>query len=246
MNRWLESLITFIYPAACRCCETPMGVGQVHYICDTCWEQVEFLSTPWCGLCGTPNQFCTSNRHGVCSDCRAQPPLYDKRRAIAFYEPTVREAIHLFKYDKKQIMARHLNQLIQDHPPEDLAGADYDFLIPIPLHTRRHRDRGFNQSEWIAQSIAEIWDIPVRTDILFRIRDTAPQSSMNSREERIENIADAFEVPSLATICDQRILLVDDIYTTGTTVDEASRVLLIGNPAVVDVLTLARSRPPRN
>ena len=223
-----------------------MGVGQVHYICDTCWEQVEFLSPPWCGLCGTPNQFCTSNRHGVCSDCRAQPPLYDKRRAIAFYEPTVREAIHLFKYDKKQIMARHLNQLIQEHPPEDLYGADYDFLIPIPLHTRRYRNRGFNQSEWIAQSIAEIWNVPVRTDILFRIRDTAPQSSMNSREERIENIADAFEVPSLATICDQRILLVDDIYTTGTTVEEATRVLLIGNPAVVDVLTLARSRPQRN
>jgi ComF family protein len=220
-----------------------MGVGGVHYICDTCWEQIEFLSTPWCGLCGTPLNFSVSNPSDVCADCRKQPPRYGKRRAIAFYEPTVREAIHLFKYDKKRILAKHLNQLLQEHLPADLSATDYDFLLPIPLHTRRHRDRGFNQSEWIAQSIAEIWNVPVRTDILFRIKDTAPQSSMNSREERMKNIADAFEVPSLATISNQRILLVDDIYTTGTTVDEASKVLLTGNPAEVDVLTLARTRP---
>lgn len=220
-----------------------MCVGGVHYICDTCWGQIEFLSRPWCELCGTPLSFSASNPSDVCADCRKQPPRYGKRRAIAFYEPTVREAIHLFKYEKKRILAKHLNLLIQEHLPADLSGTDYDFLLPIPLHTRRHRDRGFNQSEWIAQSIAEIWNVPVRTDILFRIKDTAPQSSMNSREERIENIADAFEVPSLATISNQRILLVDDIYTTGTTVDEASKVLLTANPAEVDVLTFARTRP---
>lgn len=245
MNTWLESLITFIYPAKCRCCEMPMGVGGVHYICDTCWEKIEFLSTPWCGICGTPLNSSASNNNDVCADCRKQPPWYGKRRAIAFYEPTVRGAIHLFKYEKKRILAKHLNQLIQAHLPTDFFAADYDFLIPIPLHTRRQRDRGFNQSEQIAQSIAELWHVPVRMDILFRIKDTAPQSSMNSREERIENIADAFEVRSIETITNQRILLVDDIYTTGTTVDEASRVLLTGNPTEVDILTLARTRPAR-
>jgi ComF family protein len=221
-----------------------MGVGRVHYICDACWQGIEFLSRPWCRICGVPFNFRgqpAPDRNDVCGNCEGQPSLYGKLRSIAFYEPTLREAIHLFKYDKKHILIKSLIQLIQEHLPTDLPAADYDFLLPIPLHTRRYRERGFNQSESIAQGIAQVWNVPVRTDILFRIRDTAPQSSMNSREERVDNIAGAFEVRSPASIRDRQILLVDDIFTTGTTINEALSVLQAENPAVVDVLTLART-----
>ncbi len=223
-----------------------MGVGQVRYLCDDCWQQIEFLKTPWCEICGTPlslPRHSPQHRNLICTDCREQPPLYGKFRTIAFYEPTLREAIHLLKYNKKQIFAKHLIQLLQAHFPEDLANIAYDALIPIPLHSNRFRDRGFNQSEQIAQGVAQVWGIPIRTDILVRIRDTAPQSSLSSREERMKNTAGAFEIRLPYLIQDRKILLIDDIFTTGTTINEALKVLRTANPECVDVLTLTRTKP---
>ena len=214
-----------------------MGVGKVHYLCDACWEQIELLEPPWCQICGLPRW------RAVCEDCRECPPLFKKLRAVAFYEPTLREAIHLMKYEKKQVISKHLIQLLQAHLPQDLISTDYDFLLPIPLHTNRLRQRGFNQAEQIAQGIAKVWRVPVRTDILFRIRDTAPLSSLESHEERVKNIAGAFEVRSPDSIQNRKILLIDDIFTTGTTINEALKVLQIASPDCVDVLTLARTRP---
>ena len=179
----------------------------------------------------------------VCAECREQPPLFGRLRAIAFYEPTLREAIHLMKYEKKQIISKHLIQLLQAHLPEDLVSTSYDFLLPIPLHTNRLRQRGFNQAEQIAQGVAQIGGLPIRTDILLRTRDTVPLSSLGSHEERLKNIAGAFEVQSPDSIQGRKILLIDDIFTTGTTINEALKVLQVANPDCIDVLTLTRTRP---
>ena len=213
-----------------------MGIGQVHYLCDVCWEQIEFLKPPWCQICGLPRW------SAACAGCREHPPLFRKLRAIAFYEPTLREAIHLMKYEKKQVISKHLVQLLQAHLPEDLASTDYDFLLPVPLHVNRFRQRGFNQAEQIAQGVAKVWRVPVRTDILVRIRDTVPLSSLNSHEERMKSINGAFEVQLPDSIQNRKILLIDDIFTTGTTINEALKALQVANPNCVDVLTLARTR----
>ena len=213
-----------------------MDIGQVHYLCDACWEQIEFLKPPWCQICGLPRW------SAACAGCREHPPLFRKLRAIAFYEPTLREAIHLMKYEKKQVISKHLVQLLQAHLPEDLASTDYDFLLPVPLHVNRFRQRGFNQAEQIAQGVAKVWRVPVRTDILVRIRDTVPLSSLNSHEERMKSINGAFEVQLPDSIQNRKILLIDDIFTTGTTINEALKALQVANPNCVDVLTLARTR----
>lgn len=214
-----------------------MGVGKVHYLCDTCWEQIEFLKPPWCQICGLPRW------STVCAGCRDQPPLFRKLRSVAFYEPTLREAIRLMKYEKKEIFSKHLIQCLQAHIPPDLSSTNYDFLLPIPLHTNRFRQRGFNQAEQIAQGVAHVWNVPVCTDIFARIRDTAPLSSLGSHEERMKNIAGAFEVRAPDLIQNRKILLIDDIFTTGTTINEALKALQVANPDCVDVLTLARTRP---
>ena len=214
-----------------------MGVGKVHYLCDACWEQIELLKPPWCQICGLPGW------SAVCADCDEHPPSFRSLRAIAFYEPTLREAVHLMKYEKKEVISKHLIQLLQAHLPEDLGSTDYDFLLPIPLHTNRLRQRGFNQAEQIAQGVAQVWDVPVRTDVLFRIRDTIPLSSLESHEERMKNIAGAFEVRSQDSIQSRKILLIDDIFTTGTTTNEALKALQVASPDCVDVLTLTRTRP---
>ena len=213
-----------------------MGVGKVHYLCDACWEQIELLKPPWCQICGLPGW------SAVCADCDEHPPSFRSLRAIAFYEPTLREAVHLMKYEKKEVISKHLIQLLQAHLPEDLGSTDYDFLLPIPLHTNRLRQRGFNQAEQIAQGVAQVWDVPVRTDVLFRIRDTIPLSSLESHEERMKNIAGAFEVRAPDSIQSRKILLIDDIFTTGTTTNEALKALQVASPDCVDVLTLTRTR----
>lgn len=223
-----------------------MGVGGVHYLCDDCWEQIEFLMPPWCQICGVPlnsDSQSISLQNRSCSDCRKRLPPYRKLRSIALYEPVLREAIHLLKYDRKQILAKHLMRLIQAHLPADLSAADYDFLCPIPLHTNRYRGRGFNQAERIAQGITAVWNVPIRSNILIRVKDTVPQSSLSSHEERLENIAGAFEVRNPDLVRDRGILLIDDIFTTGTTVNEALQVLQTASPAYVDVFTLARVKP---
>ena len=214
-----------------------MGVDKVHYLCDACWDQIEILKPPWCRICGLPRW------SAVCADCSEQPPLFGRLRTIAFYEPTLREAIHLMKYEKKQVISKHLIQLLQTHLPVDLASTDYDFLLPIPLHTNRLRQRGFNQAEQIAQGVAQVWDVPIRTDILFRIRDTIPLSSLESHEARRKNIVGAFEVRSPDSIQGRKILLIDDIFTTGTTINEVLKALQVASPDYVDVLTLTRTRP---
>ena len=214
-----------------------MSVGKVHYLCDACWEQIELLKPPWCQICGLPGW------SAVCADCRECPTLFRSLRTVGFYEPTLRETIHLMKYEKKQVISKHLIQLLQAHLPVDLASTAYDFLLPIPLHTNRLRQRGFNQAEQIAQGVAQVWGVPVRTDVLFRIRDTVPLSSLESHEERMKNIAGAFEVRAPYSIQSQKILLIDDIFTTGTTINEALKALQVASPDYVDVLTLTRTRP---
>jgi ComF family protein len=249
ITKWIEPLITFIYPAACRECRILIGIGQVPYICDECWAKIEWLEPPWCQRCGIPvhtQDAITANSPIICSECLANPPSYGKLRATAFYEPTLREAIHLLKYERKRVLAKHLIQLMQHHLPNDSSGEDYDLLLPIPLHRVRYRKRGFNQSELFAMGVSNVWNVPVRKDVLLRVRNTVALSRLSSQAERVETITGAFDVRFPESIRGKRLLLVDDIFTTGTTIDEAVRVLQPANPFTIDVLVLCRTRVPES
>ena len=245
IKRWIEPLITFIYPAACRECRASIGITRVPYICDECWSRIDCLEPPWCERCGIPvhaQDAPFSNPPVVCSECLANSPSYGKLRATAFYEPVVRAAIHLLKYEKKRALAKHLIDLMQHHLPGDSSGDDYDLLLPIPLHRARYRKRGFNQSELFAAGVSSVWGVPVRKDVLLRVRNTVALSTLNSHAERVQTITGAFKVRFPESVQGKRLLLIDDIYTTGTTIDEAVRVLQPENPSVIDVLVLCRTR----
>ena len=247
ITKWVEPLITFIYPAACRECENLIGISRIPYICDECWAKIEWLEPLWCHRCGIPMHIqdaLTGNSPIICSECLANAPSYGKLRATAFYEPTLREAIRLLKYERKRVLAKHLIQLMQHHLPSDSSGEDYDLLIPIPLHKKRYRKRGFNQSELFATGVSSVWNVPVRKDILLRVRDTVALSRLNSQAERVETITGAFDVRFPESVQGKRLLLIDDIFTTGSTIDEAVRVLQPANPSTIDVLVLCRTRSP--
>ena len=230
-----ETAITFLYPAQCRVCNARLGLEAVPYMCDACWQAIQFVEPPWCDICGLPDV------EELCDECATNPPRYGKLRTIAFYEAALQQAIHLFKFQKKKVLAKPLIQLITTHMPADCSVAEYDFILPVPIHKKRTRERGFNQATLLANGIAA--GVPVVTDVLIRHLNTSPQSSLD-REARQTNIIGAFELRREEVIRDKRLLLIDDVFTTGATIREAVKVLWNADPAEIDVLTLARTSNP--
>ena len=229
-----ETAITFLYPAECRVCKEFLGATSVPYICENCWQDIQFLEPPWCNICGTPGI------DGVCDECAITPPRYGKLRSMAFYQTTLQQAIHFFKFEKKKAIARHLIELINTHIPADCSIAEYDFILPVPIHKKRLRERGFNQATLLANGIAKTEDVPVLTDALVRHRHTVAQSSLD-REARQQNLIGAFEIRNPEILNGKRLLIFDDVFTTGATIREAVSELWTADPAEVDVLTLART-----
>jgi ComF family protein len=161
-------------------------------------------------------------------------------RASGVYDGTLMEAIHLFKYGKKTRLARPLGMLLQETFSRFWDNQWIDLIVPVPLHIERLRKRGFNQALLLFSKWATTEDIPYDPRVLKRPKKTVPQTNL-SRKERKKNVRGAFEICSPVAIKGKRIVLVDDVYTTGFTVNECARTLMNAGAAVVDVLTLARA-----
>ncbi len=237
LRAMFETAIVFLYPSRCRVCDDFLGVASMPYICADCWQDVQYLKPPWCDICGTPDV------NGLCDACATSPPRYGQLRTVALYQTTLQQATHLFKFEKKKVFARHLIELINAHIPVDCDIATYDFILPIPIHKKRLRERGFNQATLLADGIAKAAGVPVLTDALVRKRHTVAQSSLD-REARQQNIVGAFEIRNPKVIRGKRLLVIDDVFTTGATIREAVNELWTVDPAEVDVLTLARALNP--
>ncbi len=237
LQQTFETAISFLYPAQCRVCETQLGIESVPYMCAGCWQDIHIVNPPWCEICGIPNT------KGTCDACATNPPKYGKLRTIASYDETLQKAIHLFKFEKRTILAEPLTQLIVENLPHDLILTDYDFILPVPIHIKRLRERGFNQATLLANQIAKKTDNQVITDALIRVKNTSPQSSLD-RDARQTNIIGAFQLEKDEVIRNKKILVLDDVFTTGATVCEAVKILWDADPIEVDVLTLARAITP--
>lgn len=173
----------------------------------------------------------------LCGTCRKKLPYFTKAIAVGIYEGTLSEAIHILKYQKKQAMAKHLNAMITDALFQRLT--DSDIVIPVPLHKKRLNERGFNQSLLIAHYASQRLNIPLCIDGLQRVRWTRPQIEL-TRDERLKNVKGAFATGAGFKPEGKKIILVDDVYTTGATVNECAKVLKKGGAKEVVVFTLAR------
>lgn len=220
-----------------------MGVGKVNYICDECWENIELITRPYCDICGRlmiPNaMLARPEGTSICRWCLRNPPEFSQARSITYYDKAIREAIILFK--KKRVMAKHLAELVAEHAPALLEFSEYDYLAPVPLHKRRYRERGYNQAELLARSLAKLARIPVLTNNLIRIKYTQQQRKFKSQREKRENVKGVFRIRDPEEIKNATILLIDDVLTTGATVSEIAGTLLNVGANRVDVFTIARA-----
>lgn len=235
-------LADFIYPGRCPSCEAASGspgeTGRAGVFCTSCAQRLKLIRPPWCELCGLPLLAPPTESGPCCNPCSATPLPFRRGRAVAFYEGPVSEAIRRLKYGRHESCAYPLADLVADRLPVDIIPAKYDRLIPVPLHPGRLRERGFNQTGLIAARLGVRIGIPVDHAILRRIRNLPPQSSLGAAARR-RNIRGAFTVKDRG-LRGGRVLLLDDVYTTGATAKEASLAILDAGAERVDVLTVAR------
>lgn len=223
-------------PPLCPACREP--VRDQGGLCATCWSKLSFIAPPFCERLGIP--FVYDPGPGVLSmQAIADPPAYRRARAAVRYDEIARTLVHALKYGDRLDLAPTLGRWMA-HAGRDLfIGADA--LIPVPLHWRRLWTRRFNQSAALADAISTTVSVPVLPDVLKRIKPT-PQQVGLSRSEREQNVQGVFRVPpeKRGEIRGRRVVLVDDVLTSGSTVDACTRALLRAGAAEVDVVVFAR------
>ncbi len=228
-------LLDLLLPPSCLSCQRPVA-GPIG-LCPRCWPQLHFLSAPACAACGHP--FSQPVPVGsLCGACLQAPPPWDRARAVFRYDQASKGLVLSFKHADRPGLARHVAPWLARAAAELLR--DADLLVPVPLHRWRLLRRRYNQAALLAIGLSRITGIPCIPDLLRRQRRTPPQGQLN-RRQRHSNVTAAFAlaVPP-AEIKGRRLLLVDDVLTTGATVGECARLLRQQGAAAVDVVTLAR------
>ncbi|CAA7621245.1 ComF family protein [Magnetospirillum sp. SS-4] len=236
LARIARLLIDAVLPPLCLSCQAE--VGEPGSLCPECWSKVAFLAPPFCACCGLPFEFETGPG-ALCGECVADPPRFGRARAVFRYDEASRDLVlrlkHADRLDGVPAFARWMVR----------AGADLledaDLLVPVPLHRWRLAARRYNQAALLALAMARLSGVRAAPDLMVRHRRTPPQGHLG-RAGRRDNVAGAFAVPDhrRRLLEGRRVVLVDDVLTSGATVDECARVLLRAGAARVDALVLAR------
>jgi ComF family protein len=233
----VDGVLSILLAPVCAACRRPLTTPSLGIVCSDCWAAIRPIPPPFCPVCGEPllSWRTTGDR---CADCRLKRPHISAGRTVGIYDGPLRSILQAFKYDRRRSLAAPLGRLMQLRGAAMLA--DADCVVPVPLHWRRRWRRGFNQALDLARQL----DAPVRC-LLRRRRNTRTQTDLPA-DARLHNVRDAFVVSRRAAISGLRIVLVDDVSTTGATLEACARVLVAAGAAEVRTLTAARvsTRPP--
>lgn len=247
-NFWRQirhDVLDLLLPPLCHLCDAPALPAYHRILCEACatdWPVVP----PGCERCGEPWPLETllapeQPPPRVCARCEQAPPPYQVARALTLYQGRIPSVVHGFKYLGRREVADFAGQRMAEGFPTLFPELAYDAVVPIPLHWRRRFSRGYNQAERLAAPLAQALNLPLELGVRRR-ESTRRQARLNS-QERQENTREAFEVPAavLPRLQGARLLLIDDVFTTGATVSACVQVLLMAGAARVDVYTLART-----
>lgn len=235
MRSYLDALLSVLLAAPCAACARPLDRPSEGPVCALCWRSILPLTPPLCDVCGDPlpSWRLVSIPLARCARCRRLPRPINRARAIGAYDGALRSIVHALKYDSRRSLARPLAALMRSRGSDTLTGAD--FVVPVPLHPSRRRERGFNQAEDLSIHIG----LPV-VPALRRVRRTSAQADLPA-SQRHRNVKDAFAVRDTAGVLDGKIVvLIDDVSTTGATLDACARALKEGGVREIRALTAAR------
>ncbi|MFC1590685.1 ComF family protein [Candidatus Omnitrophota bacterium] len=235
LNVISKNLVNLVYPLHCQVCKTPLDPMNNYHVCPACISRIRVNQRPYCVRCGRS----VERPDAVCAECGRRKPCFHMARSPFLYEGVIKECIHLMKYGKKVCLAKLLSRLMARFLKENAELREAaDLIVPVPLFARKLRERGFNQSKVLARGICAELHIPA-SDALVKSRPTRPQSDL-SKEGRMGNIKGAFRVRGRNSVRGKVILIVDDVLTTGATLNECASVLAASGAARINVITLAR------
>lgn len=215
MNVWKRCL-GMLYPQTCCFC----GTICKQPACEACLEMIEYTTPPFCKKCGKPIAI---SEESLCFDCKHHKRYFETGKSLWVHKGKVRWSVYQFKYHNRRVYADfYANELCRLYG-EDIRNWQIDVIMPVPLYKKRRRKRGYNQAEILAKKLGERLNIPVDTDTVVRKKNTKPQKILNPHERKT-NLEHAFEITNVKNGI-RHVLIVDDIYTTGNTVNSMSKIL---------------------
>ena len=233
----LAAAVSLLYPPACAICGKNVRAGE--YLCNWCEAKAVRIVAPFCQKCSQPFEGAITSEF-TCANCAHRMMHFDAAVSAYRGRGIVREIIHEFKYGRqihlRHLVARWLHAALDD---ERIRGSRFDLIVPVPLHATRQRERGFNQASLLAALLSAQTAIPSKPT-LERIRYTTTQTALD-RSERMENLHNAFRLRKNADVRGLRVLLIDDVLTTGSTLSECARVLKRAGALSVHAATAARA-----
>lgn len=219
-----QRILDIIYPVRCPVCKE-IVIPKGDRICPACREKLPYINEPRCMKCSKPIE---QEEKEYCSDCERKDYHYDRGYAVWIYNDLMRESIADYKYRSRKENARfYIDEILRIYG-RHISKLSPDILVPVPLHRSKYLERGYNQADILARGIGKELDIPVISNLLNRIKKTTPQKKLSDKE-RLRNLLEAFQFNEKAAadyrLKINRVLLVDDIYTTGSTVEACANVL---------------------
>lgn len=233
---WLNAGLGWLYPEICQLCGKARATPAEGYVCGGCRAEVRFIEPPFCERCGRPYQGDITTRF-ECANCREMEWHFQSARSAVVARDPVLEVIHRYKYQRALWFEPFLADLLIRSAGPAITGAQ--MIVPVPLYPTKEREREFNQAVRLANRLGAATRIPVNKQLIRRVLPTRTQTQL-SREERLENVRNAFAMRNGQRLKGERIILLDDVFTTGATTSACARVLKAAGAGEVWVWTVAR------
>jgi ComF family protein len=232
VTRFVDGLLAVLIAPSCAACGLPLERASASVVCNGCWNSIQPLTAPFCSVCGDPLMTWRAAPDHRCAACRLNRPHITRGRAVGEYDGALRAILQALKYEGRKSLAPQISALMRLRGRSILGDADY--AVPVPLHWRRHWRRGFNQAALLAAGLG----LPVIRG-LRRVRHTPSQTDLPASRRRA-NVRDAFLARHATRLRRRCVVVVDDVSTTGATLDACAKALLDAGVGEVRTLTAAR------
>jgi competence protein ComFC len=234
----LEAALSFVFPPVCQVCNDHRATAREGYVCPDCFRRVRFVREPFCERCGLTFEGSLTTLF-ECTNCRDLELHFSSARSAVLAKDPVLEVIHRYKYSRAMWFEPFLADLLIRAAREEIRREQWDLIVPVPLHPTKRREREFNQAERLGRRLSRALEIPLNASLLRRTVPTRTQTLL-SRAERTANVRKAFAPAPGAKLNDERIVLIDDVFTTGATTNACAEVLRSIGATQVCVWTVAR------
>jgi ComF family protein len=235
---WINVGLGFVYPEICQLCGEQRATAREGYVCGRCWSHVRFIKPPFCERCGLPFEGDLTAPF-ECANCREMELHFSAARSAVVARGAALDVIHRYKYQRALWFEPFLAGLLLREAAPALRGQHWDLIVPVPLHPLKQREREFNQAERLAVQLGAAANIRVNKKLLRRVVFTSTQTRL-TRQQRAANMRGAFAMRNGALLDGERVILVDDVFTTGATTSACAQALLAAGAADVCVWTVAR------